>query len=212
MTESSFVEREFTPFNDNAFGLVYEGALTENADGAVNIDAIRYPYRDFTAVANVYTPAGYESAKSYPAVVVAHPNGGVKEQVAGNYAQKLAEAGYIALAFDAAYDLYREGYYYYGRDCAHPGSTFSYTVSSLMELAAWDAREGAQLIDVPLLMMMGSHADTGYMTIDCFERAVNAPVRELFEIPGATHIQTYWKPEYVSQAAGKLVEFFGKHV
>lgn len=52
----------------------------------------------------------------------------------------------------------------------------------------------------------------GYMTIDCFERAVSAPVRELFEIPGATHIQTYWKPEYVSQAAGKLVEFFGKHV
>ena len=85
-------------------------------------------------------------------------------------------------------------------------------VSGVEELAAWDASEGAQLIDVPLLMMMGSRADTGYMTIDCFERAVNAPVRELFEIPGATHIQTYWKPEYVSQAAGKLVEFFGKHV
>ena len=53
MTEPSFTEREFTPFGGNAFGLVYEGALTENADGAVNIHAIRYPYRDFTAVANV---------------------------------------------------------------------------------------------------------------------------------------------------------------
>lgn len=30
------------------------------------------------------------------------------------------------------YDLYREGYYYYGRDAAHEGSTFSYTVSSLI--------------------------------------------------------------------------------
>lgn len=71
-------------------------------------------------------------------------------------------------------DLYREGYYYYGRDCAHPGSTFSYTVSSLIGLAAFDARQGAELIDVPLLMMMDSRADTGYMTIDCYEGAVNA--------------------------------------
>lgn len=42
--------------------------------------------------------------------------------------------------------------------------------------------------------------------------AVNAPVREIFEIPGATHIQTYWKPEYVEQATGKLVEFFGNNL
>jgi alpha/beta hydrolase family protein len=50
------------------------------------------------------------------------------------------------------------------------------------------------------------------MTIDCYEAAVNAPVREIFEIPGATHIQTYWKPDYVSQAVGKLVEFFGSNL
>jgi fermentation-respiration switch protein FrsA (DUF1100 family) len=36
-------------------------------------------------------------------VVVAHPNGGVKEQVAGLYAQRLAEQGYIAITADAAY-------------------------------------------------------------------------------------------------------------
>ena len=73
-------------------------------------------------------------------------------------------------------------------------------------------RQGAELINVPLLMMMGSHADTGYMTIDCYEATVNAPVREIFEIPGATHIQTYWKPDYVSQAVGKLIEFFGSNL
>ena len=53
--------------------------------------------------ANVYTPAGYDESKKYPALSVAHPNGGVKEQVAGLFAQKLAEAGYITIAADACY-------------------------------------------------------------------------------------------------------------
>ncbi len=53
--------------------------------------------------ANVYTPANYTPEGNYPAVVVAHPNGGVKEQVAGLYAQRLAEKGYITITADAAY-------------------------------------------------------------------------------------------------------------
>ena len=48
-------------------------------------------------------PAGFSENRSYPAVVVSHPGGGVKEQTAGSYARKLAEAGFVTIAYDASY-------------------------------------------------------------------------------------------------------------
>ena len=87
----------------NPFGLVYEGAITENIPGKVNIHTVTYKLNGIEIAANVYTPASYDKSKKYAAVVVAHPNGGVKEQVAGLYAQRLAESGYIAIAADASY-------------------------------------------------------------------------------------------------------------
>jgi len=88
---------------DNPFGLVYNDAIVENVPGKVNIHPVRYNLNGIDIAANVYTPADYNPSKGYPAIVVAHPNGGVKEQVAGLYAQRLAEAGYITVAADASY-------------------------------------------------------------------------------------------------------------
>jgi len=323
---------------ENPFGLVYRDAITENINGEVNIHPVNYKLNDLEIAANVYTPANYDPSKSYPAVVVAHPNGGVKEQVSGLYAQHLAESGYIAIVADASYqgasggeprnvdkpanriedihgmadfisqykgvdaeklgllgicggggyslasaqtdkrfkavatlsmfnsgvvrrngflnsqvntiqdrlkqasearaqeaaggeilyagvanptdeeiaaittDLYREGYTYYYRTHSHPNSTFKYTMSSLIDLMAFDASTNMGLINQPLLMMVGDKADTYYMTEDAFKKATGTTEKELFLIPGATHIQTYYVPEYVEQAMDKLNSFFGKYL
>ena len=323
-------------YKQNPFTLTYDGAITENVKGKVNIHPVTYKLNGLDISANVYTPANYDPSKKYPAIVVAHPNGGVKEQVSGLYAQRLAEQGYITITADAAYqgasggqprnvdkpffriedihgmadfisqypgvdvarlgllgicggggyslaaaetdkrfksiatismfnsgrvrrngymdsqldsiqkrlqdvsaaraqeaaggailytgdvqltdeqiaklpfDLYRQGFEYYGKTHAHPNSTFKYTTSSLLDLMRWDATNQIELIDKPLLMIAGSKADSLYMTEDAFAKATGTKDKELFKLDGATHIETYWKQPYVNQAVEKLTQFYGK--
>lgn len=76
-----------TVYKKNPFTLVYGDAITANEPGKVHIHPVTYRLNGLDIVANVYTPANYDPAQKYPAVLVAHPNGGVKEQTAGLYAQ-----------------------------------------------------------------------------------------------------------------------------
>jgi fermentation-respiration switch protein FrsA (DUF1100 family) len=68
-----------------------------------SIQRVTFPNRNITVAANLYLPKNFDKNKKYPAILVGHPAGGVKEQTAGIYAQRLAEQGYVALAFDASY-------------------------------------------------------------------------------------------------------------
>ena len=63
------------PKTGNPFGLVYGGAIKENVPGKVNIHPVSYKLNGLTIAANVYTPAGFDTTKKYPVLVLAHPNG-----------------------------------------------------------------------------------------------------------------------------------------
>ena len=97
--------------NKNPFELVYDNAITENIKGKVNIKPVNYKLDGLKISANLYLPADYDenSDKKYAGITVAHPNGGCKEQVAGLYAQKLAELGYVAIAAETSYQGASEG-------------------------------------------------------------------------------------------------------
>lgn len=70
------------------------------------MQTITFPNRNgqgITMAADIHTSSGFDVGQRYPAIVIAHPGGGVKEQAAGLYAAKLAEHGFVAIAFDASY-------------------------------------------------------------------------------------------------------------
>jgi fermentation-respiration switch protein FrsA (DUF1100 family) len=59
--------------------------------------------QNITISAVLNFPKDFDGNKKYPAIVVSHPGGGVKEQTAGTYAKKLAERGFVTIAYDASY-------------------------------------------------------------------------------------------------------------
>ena len=107
------------------------------------------------------------------------------------------------------FDLYREGNFYYSTSkYAHANDGASAPVSDLLDLMVWDATDRMALISQPLLMIVGEKADSRYMTDEAMQKATGSMDKTLFVVPNATHIQTYYVPEYVEQERKALVDFF----
>ena len=96
-------KREAFPFSSNPFGLVYENAITENKENEVQIHPITYQLNGIKIASNIYTPKNYSKDKRYPAIVIAVPNGAVKEQAAGLYGQDLLKKDILQLSLIACF-------------------------------------------------------------------------------------------------------------
>jgi len=69
---------------------------------------VSFPSQSLKIAGILFVPDTY-SGQRLPAVVVGHPWGGVKEQTATIYAERLSREGFAALVYDAAYQGESEG-------------------------------------------------------------------------------------------------------
>lgn len=78
-------------------------------EGKTRVKNVSFKSNGLSLAANLYFPEEANLTLPSKAVVVGHPGSGVKEQAAGLYARLLAERGFMALTFDAAYQGESEG-------------------------------------------------------------------------------------------------------
>ncbi len=79
--------------------------LTFDLSDKVSMEPVQYKNKyGISIAAHMYLPKSFDKSKTYPAIIVGTPYGGVKEQGAGIYAQNLAERGFVAISFDESFN------------------------------------------------------------------------------------------------------------
>ena len=103
-----------------------------------------------TLAADLYTPAASEKLKAksekLPAIAVSGPFGAVKEQCSGLYAMKMAERGFVALAFDPSYT---------GESSGEPRRTASPDINTEDFMAAVDFLSKQDNVDAERIGIIG---------------------------------------------------------
>lgn len=103
---------------------------------------------------------------------------------------------------------YREGYEYYRNSpTAHPNAPSQFVLSRASRILDFTALSHVDALSPrPLLLIAGTEAQTRYFSEEAFEKA--GPEKELYWVADATHIEMYYKTEYVDAAVNKLDEFY----
>lgn len=84
------------------FNLIQDWDKTFPKSDKVNHKKIKFHNRyGITLVADMYEPKGIKD--KFSAIAVCGPFGAVKEQCSGLYAQKMAEYGFLTIAFDPSF-------------------------------------------------------------------------------------------------------------
>lgn len=69
-------------------------------ENKMTIEKVSFKSQGVDLIGNLYYPKNYSKDKQYPTIIVSGSWTTVKEQMAGLYAKKFAEEGFLALAFD----------------------------------------------------------------------------------------------------------------
>lgn len=84
-------KRELVPFFPNPFGLDLWKCNKRNKEKWVQIHLYTYILNGIKIATNIYTPKNYHKSNIFPAIVIAVPNGSVKEEAAGLYCTKIGK-------------------------------------------------------------------------------------------------------------------------
>ena len=106
----------------------------------------------------LFTPEHFDKTKQYPAIVRIHPGGGVKEQAAGLYVGKLAEADFVAVAYDASHQ---------GESGGEQADT-AYQAESILERAASTKKELVRIEGATHVSLYNKDADKAVETLAVF--------------------------------------------
>jgi fermentation-respiration switch protein FrsA (DUF1100 family) len=106
----------------------------------------------------------------------------------------------------------REFYDYYRTSRAqHPNTNTSYSLTSQAPMMNFFPFVQIETISPrPLLFIAGERAVSAYFSEDAYSKA--AEPKELFIVPGASHVDLYDRPEYQAISLAKLDSFFKQYL